>query len=59
MENNEHKNVVHNPVNERTIERTEVLLDQITSLEEQLGLAHDTIGSLTSLLSFERKRNAS
>lgn len=58
METTDHKNVVHSPVNDRSYERTEVLLDQITSLEEQLGLAHDTIGSLTSLLSFERKRNA-
>ena len=59
METTEHNGVVRNPTSTRTNERTETLLVQIKELEEQLGLAHDTIGTLNSLLAFERKRNAS
>jgi hypothetical protein len=59
MEPSQHKDVVHNPVSGRTSEKIEELQEQISALEEQLGLAHDTIGTLNSLLAFERKRNAS
>lgn len=59
MEPDNHRDVITNPTSTRTNERTEALLIKITDLETQLGLAHDTIGTLNSLLAFERKRNAS
>ncbi len=57
--NNEHRAVVSNPTSTRTSERTESLLVQIKELEDQLGIAHDTISGLNNMLAFERKRHAS